>query len=72
MRAYGRHPSHRPSAGPRQPQVVSSTDTTTHAERERALRIVAEAGRRLDRGEYAGLTPRELLVMIFRRIRDES
>lgn len=56
--------------GPRQPQVLDRNDETTHAERERALLIIADVGGQVRRGVLPADDALKALRVAFRRVRD--
>lgn len=68
MSFTGKDPGYIP--GPRQPQVVDPHDETTHAERERALRIVPDVAERVKRGQYQHDDSLAVLRVVFERVRD--
>lgn len=71
MRSYGNHPRHTPSPGPRQPSRHDDTDPGVLAERDRVLAIVADLGRQAAAGRLDHLSRRELLRILWVRIRTE-
>ena len=57
------------SPGPPQPKRILLDDTETHAERQRAMAVIAEYGERARRGQFDHLSRRDLLALVYERVR---
>ena len=69
MRPYGTSPKHIPGRGPRQPKPLEDADPAVFAERERVLAIIAEMGRKAERGEYDHLDRRGLMAVVWLKVK---
>lgn len=58
------------SPGPPQPKRVLLDDPETHAVRQYDLAIIAEYGKRAGRGELDHLSRRDVLAMLYQRVRE--